>query len=74
MTPQEPADLAHLRRPRDLMDRDSAQPLDVPAMVRAALMAPAHLPPAAPSCCRTQSRLTIGSGGSYAARRAVMTP
>ena len=42
MTPEEMADLAHLRRARDLMDRDYAQPLDVPAMARAALMSPAH--------------------------------
>ena len=32
----------HLRRARDLMDREYAQPLDVPAMARAALMSPAH--------------------------------
>jgi transcriptional regulator GlxA family with amidase domain len=42
MTPEELADLAHLRRARDLMDRDYAQPLDVPAMARAALMSPGH--------------------------------
>ena len=42
MTPEELADLAHLRRARDLMDRDYAEPLDVPAMARAALMSPAH--------------------------------
>jgi len=42
MTPEELADLAHLRRARDLMDRDYAQPLDVPAMARAALMSPSH--------------------------------
>jgi AraC-like DNA-binding protein len=42
MTPDEIADLVHLRRARDLMDRDYAQPLDVPAMARAALMSPAH--------------------------------
>src|SRR6476469_7456207 len=42
MTPQEIADLAHLRRARDLMDRDYAQPLDVPSMARAALMSTAH--------------------------------
>ncbi|MCU1673612.1 MAG: transcriptional regulator, AraC family [Frankiales bacterium] len=42
MTPEELADLAHLRRARDLMDRDYASPLDVPAMARAALMSPAH--------------------------------
>jgi transcriptional regulator GlxA family with amidase domain len=42
MTPEEIADLAHLRRARDLMDREYAQPLDVPAMARAALMSPAH--------------------------------
>ena len=42
MTPQEIADLAHLRRARDHIDRHYAQPLDVPAMARAALMSPAH--------------------------------
>ena len=42
MTPAELADLAHLRRARDLMDREYARPLDVPAMARAALMSPAH--------------------------------
>jgi transcriptional regulator GlxA family with amidase domain len=42
MTPEELADLAHLRRARDLMDREYAQPLDVPAMARAALMSPGH--------------------------------
>ncbi len=34
--------LAHLRRARDLMDRDYAQPLDVPMMATKALMSPAH--------------------------------
>jgi AraC-like DNA-binding protein len=42
MTPEELADLAHLRRARDLIDREYAEPLDVPAMARAALMSPAH--------------------------------
>jgi transcriptional regulator GlxA family with amidase domain len=42
VTPEELANLAHLRRARDLMDRDFAQPLDVPAMAQAALMSPAH--------------------------------
>ena len=42
MTPEEIADLAHLRRARDFIDRRYAQPLDVPAMARAALMSPAH--------------------------------
>jgi AraC-like DNA-binding protein len=42
VTPDELADLAHLRRARDLMDRDYAKPLDVPAMARAALMSPSH--------------------------------
>jgi transcriptional regulator GlxA family with amidase domain len=42
MTPEEMADLVHLRRARDLMDREYAQPLDVPAMARAAVMSPAH--------------------------------
>ncbi|MEU5694474.1 helix-turn-helix transcriptional regulator [Actinosynnema sp. NPDC020468] len=38
----DPAELAHLRRARDLMDREYRRPLDVPAMARAALMSPAH--------------------------------
>jgi transcriptional regulator GlxA family with amidase domain len=42
MTPEEIADLVHLRRARDLMDRNYAQPLNVPALARAALMSPAH--------------------------------
>ena len=42
MTPEEMADLAHLRRAHDLIDREYAQPLDVPAIARAALMSPAH--------------------------------
>ena len=39
MTPDE---LAHLRRARDLMDREYARPLDVPAMAKAALMSPSQ--------------------------------
>jgi AraC-like DNA-binding protein len=35
-------DLTHLRRARDLMDREYARPLNVPAMARAALMSPSH--------------------------------
>jgi transcriptional regulator GlxA family with amidase domain len=42
MTPEELADLAHLRRARDLMDREYSEPLDVPAMARTAAMSPAH--------------------------------
>lgn len=42
MTPQELADLGHLRRARDLMDRDFAEPLDVAAMARSAFMSSAH--------------------------------
>ena len=42
MTPDEMDDLAHVRRARDLMDRDYAQPLDVPTMASAALMSTAH--------------------------------
>lgn len=42
MTPEELANLAHLRRARDKMDRDYAQPLDVPTLAKAALMSPAH--------------------------------
>ena len=35
-------DLRRLRRARDTMDRDFAQPLDVPALARVALMSPGH--------------------------------
>jgi AraC-like DNA-binding protein len=37
-----PEDLAHLRRARDLMDREYERPLDVPAMARAAHASPSH--------------------------------
>ena len=42
MAPEDLANLAHLRRARDLMDREYARPLDVNAIARAALMSPAH--------------------------------
>jgi AraC-like DNA-binding protein len=42
MDRQELANLAHLRRARDLIDREYARPLDVPTMARRALMSPAH--------------------------------
>jgi AraC-like DNA-binding protein len=42
VTPEELANLAHLRRARDLMDREYYRPLDVPTLARAALMSPAH--------------------------------
>jgi transcriptional regulator GlxA family with amidase domain len=37
-----PDDLVLLRQARDQMDRDYAQPLDVPALARTALMSPGH--------------------------------
>jgi AraC-like DNA-binding protein len=42
VTPEQLANLAHLRRARDLMDREYARPLDVAALARAALMSTAH--------------------------------
>ena len=42
MTPQELENLAHLRRARDLIDRDYAKPLDVPTMAAKAFMSPSH--------------------------------
>ena len=42
MNLQELENLAHLRRARDLIDRDYAKPLDVPTMAEKALMSPAH--------------------------------
>ena len=42
MTPEELANLAHLRRARDLMDREYARPLEVAELARTALMSTAH--------------------------------
>jgi AraC-like DNA-binding protein len=42
VTSDELANLAHLRRARDLIDREYARPLDVAALARAALMSTAH--------------------------------
>jgi AraC-like DNA-binding protein len=42
VTPEDLANLAHLRRARDLMDREYARPLNVAALARAALMSTAH--------------------------------
>jgi transcriptional regulator GlxA family with amidase domain len=42
VTPEKLADLARLRRARDLMDREYARPLDVAGLARTALMSPAH--------------------------------
>ncbi|MBE2314914.1 helix-turn-helix transcriptional regulator [Solirubrobacter sp. CPCC 204708] len=42
MNPEELANLAHLRRARDQIDREYAQPLDVPKLARTALMSTAH--------------------------------
>ncbi len=42
MTQEELANLAHLRRARDLIDREYARGLDVAALARAALMSSGH--------------------------------
>ena len=42
MTPDDLANLAYLRRARDLIDREYARPLAVAALARAALMSTAH--------------------------------
>jgi AraC-like DNA-binding protein len=42
VTPEELENLAHLRRARDLIDREYARPLSVAALARAALMSTAH--------------------------------
>jgi transcriptional regulator GlxA family with amidase domain len=42
VTREELENLAHLRRARDLMDREYSRPLDVAALARAALMSSAH--------------------------------
>ena len=42
MTPQELDALTRLRKARDRIDRDFAQPLDVPTLAAGAFMSPAH--------------------------------
>jgi len=42
VTSEDLSNLAHLRRARDLMDREYARPLDVAALARTALMSSAH--------------------------------
>lgn len=42
MTPEAIAELGHLRRARDHIDRNYAEPLDVPSMAEVALMSPSH--------------------------------
>lgn len=42
VTSEELANLAHLRRARDLIDREYARPLEVSELARAALMSTAH--------------------------------
>ncbi|MFF9402560.1 helix-turn-helix transcriptional regulator [Streptomyces sp. NPDC014744] len=42
MKRQDLDDLVRLRRARDRMDRDYAEPLDVPTLARGALMSPGH--------------------------------
>ncbi len=42
MRPEDLVTLTHLRRARDLMDRDYASPLDVPSLAQAAYMSPGH--------------------------------
>ena len=42
MTAEELANLAHLRRARDLMDREYSRPLEVAELARAALMSAGH--------------------------------
>lgn len=42
VTPERVIELTCLRRARDFIDRNHAQPLDVPAMAEAAAMSPGH--------------------------------
>jgi AraC-like DNA-binding protein len=42
VTPEELANLAHLRRARNLMDREYASPLSIAALARTALMSTGH--------------------------------
>jgi uncharacterized glyoxalase superfamily protein PhnB len=56
--PKELANLAYLRRARDLMDREYARPLDVAALPRAALMSTA---PASPRTSPARAASRAGS-------------
>ena len=60
MTPEEMADLVHLRRARDFMDRSYAEPLDVPTMASAALDVARGLlaPVPAPRTARRRTRIS----------------
>jgi len=42
VSPEEIAELTTLRRARDFMDREYAQPLDVPTLAAGAFMSPSH--------------------------------
>jgi AraC-like DNA-binding protein len=42
MRPEDIANLTHLRRARDLMDREYAEPLDIASLARVALMSAGH--------------------------------
>ena len=68
-------DLIRLRRARDRMDREYAEPLDVPALARTALMSPGHFSRSfrTSNCCNllrfSQQRWSPGPGPA-ATRRA----
>jgi AraC-like DNA-binding protein len=62
VTPEELANLAHLRRARDLVDREYARPLDVAALARAALMSTAHFSRTTGDTARAPMRLVMGCG------------
>src|SRR3984893_1335470 len=80
MDQQHLANLAHLRRARDLVDREYARPLDVPAMARHALMSPGYFSrafraaygetpysyPMSPRVERAMARLRAGRSGNGA--------
>ena len=70
MTPQELANLAHLRRARDFIDREYARPLDVPTMAAGALMSPAHFSRLRAGATVTDACMEVGctSLGSFSSR------
>jgi len=70
-------ELRRLRRARDRMDREYAQPLDVPALARTALMSTAHFARrfrqaygTGPRAYRISSRAGRGQPSGAAAQRA----
>ncbi len=73
MTRDEMANLVLLRRARDLIDRNYAQPLDVPAMARGAHMSPAHFSREIPGRLRRDA-LRLSHDAAHRTRQGPLAP